>query len=78
MHTDMPAGHAVGALYRYTATEGLSAAVRRGLLTQNGLASFHHAKLALRAAAPMDLVVVLGCPVVQVVEQWLHRLTIDC
>ena len=38
MHTDMAAGHAVGALYRYTAAEGLSAAVRRGLLTQNGLA----------------------------------------
>jgi sugar lactone lactonase YvrE len=38
MHTDMPAAHAVGSLYRYTDEEGLSAPAARGLLTQNGLA----------------------------------------
>jgi len=38
MHMDMPAAHAVGALYRYTAADGLSAPMEPGLLTQNGLA----------------------------------------
>src|SRR5690348_2468377 len=38
MHMDMAAGHAVGSLYRYTSAGGLGAPVRRGLLTQNGLA----------------------------------------
>ncbi len=38
MHMDIPAGHPVGGLYRYTAEEGLSAPALVGLLTQNGLA----------------------------------------
>ena len=38
MHMDMAAAHAVGSLYRYTASDGLSAAIATGLLTQNGLA----------------------------------------
>ena len=38
MHMNMPAAHAVGALYRYTRTGGLSAPQQAGLLTQNGLA----------------------------------------
>jgi sugar lactone lactonase YvrE len=38
MHEDMAAAHAVGALYRYTAAEGLCAPIEKGLLTQNGLA----------------------------------------
>ena len=38
MHTDMPAAHAVGALYRYTHADRLTGPVVRGLLTQNGLA----------------------------------------
>lgn len=38
MHTDMPAAHAVGALYRYCARHGLTGPAQSGLLTQNGLA----------------------------------------
>jgi len=38
MHMDMPAAHAVGELYRYSACEGLAGPVVGGLLTQNGLA----------------------------------------
>jgi sugar lactone lactonase YvrE len=38
IHMDMPAAHAVGSLYRYTAAEGLYGPVEAGLLTQNGLA----------------------------------------
>lgn len=38
MHMDMPAAHPVGALYRYTATDGLGGPMENGLLTQNGLA----------------------------------------
>jgi sugar lactone lactonase YvrE len=38
MHNDIPAGHAVGALYRYTRKEGLTAAAATNLYTQNGLA----------------------------------------
>lgn len=38
MHMDMAAAHAVGSLYRYTASDGLSAAIATALLTQNGLA----------------------------------------
>ena len=38
MHMDMAAAHPVGALYRYTGADGLSAPVVEGLLTQNGLA----------------------------------------
>ena len=38
MHMDMAAAHAVGSLYRYTASDGLSSAIATGLLTQNGLA----------------------------------------
>lgn len=38
MHMDMPAAHAVGGLYRYTARHGLAGPVQEGLLTQNGLA----------------------------------------
>ncbi|MCY7387305.1 MAG: SMP-30/gluconolactonase/LRE family protein [Burkholderiales bacterium] len=38
MHMDMAAAHAVGSLYRYTATSGLSSPIETGLLTQNGLA----------------------------------------
>ena len=38
MHMDMAAGHAVGCLYRYDATAGLSQPVQEGLYTQNGLA----------------------------------------
>jgi len=38
MHMDMPAAHAVGALHRYSAAQGLSAPMEPGLLTQNGLA----------------------------------------
>lgn len=38
MHMDMAAAHAVGALYRFTAAEGLAGPMESGLLTQNGLA----------------------------------------
>ena len=38
MHMDMAAAHAVGSLYQYTASDGLSSAIATGLLTQNGLA----------------------------------------
>jgi sugar lactone lactonase YvrE len=38
MHTDMAAGHRVGALYRYTIADGLTGPTESGLLTQNGLA----------------------------------------
>jgi sugar lactone lactonase YvrE len=38
MHDDMAAAHAVGALYRYTRSSGLSSPFEQGLLTQNGLA----------------------------------------
>ncbi len=38
MHMDMPAAHAVGALYCYDKTQGLIGPVVDGLLTQNGLA----------------------------------------
>ena len=38
MHTDMPAAHAVGGLYRYAANTGLSGPVVDHMLTQNGLA----------------------------------------
>lgn len=38
MHMDMPAAHAVGALYRYDSACGLSSPMVGGLLTQNGLA----------------------------------------
>ena len=38
MHMDMPAAHAVGALYRYDAGGGLAGPLEEGLLTQNGLA----------------------------------------
>jgi sugar lactone lactonase YvrE len=38
MHMDMPAAHAVGALYRYSDREGLAGPFEVGLLTQNGLA----------------------------------------
>jgi sugar lactone lactonase YvrE len=38
MHEDMAAAHAVGAIYRYTMAQGLSAPFEKGLLTQNGLA----------------------------------------
>ncbi|MEP7155751.1 MAG: SMP-30/gluconolactonase/LRE family protein [Betaproteobacteria bacterium] len=38
MHMNMPAAHAVGALYCYTAAGGISAPQERGLVTQNGLA----------------------------------------
>ncbi len=38
MHMDMPAAHAVGALYRFTTSDGLSCPIASGLLTQNGLA----------------------------------------
>jgi sugar lactone lactonase YvrE len=38
MHMDMPGGHAVGELYRYSTKDGLAGPVQGGLLTQNGLA----------------------------------------
>ena len=38
MHTDIPAGHPVGELYRYTHEGGLAGPIVRELLTQNGLA----------------------------------------
>ena len=38
MHMDMPAAHAVGGLFRYTASDGLSRPFVNDLLTQNGLA----------------------------------------
>src|SRR5262245_6252135 len=38
MHMDMPAAHAVGALYRYGGGQGLAGPFQRSLLTQNGLA----------------------------------------
>jgi len=38
MHMDIPAGHAVGALYCYAEPAGLRGPVVEGLLTQNGLA----------------------------------------
>ncbi len=38
MHMDMPAAHAVGGLFRYTVTDGLSRPFVNDLLTQNGLA----------------------------------------
>jgi len=38
MHMDIPAGHAVGALYCYEQPAGLRGPVIEGLLTQNGLA----------------------------------------
>ena len=38
MHMDMPAAHAVGALYRFTTSDGLTCPIASGLLTQNGLA----------------------------------------
>jgi sugar lactone lactonase YvrE len=38
MHTDMPAAHAVGALYRYTRKDGLTGPAATHLYTQNGLA----------------------------------------
>jgi sugar lactone lactonase YvrE len=38
MHTDMAAGRAEGALYRYTAGEGLAGPMEAGLRVQNGLA----------------------------------------
>ena len=38
MHNDIPAGHPVGELYRYTRDDGLTGPVVKGLLTQNGLA----------------------------------------
>jgi sugar lactone lactonase YvrE len=38
MHTDIPAAHAVGALYRYTHEDRLTGPAASGLLTQNGLA----------------------------------------
>ena len=38
MHMDMGAAHAVGALYRYSAREGLARPLEYRLLTQNGLA----------------------------------------
>ena len=38
MHTDMPAGHAMGALYRYDPACGLAGPMESGLKVQNGLA----------------------------------------
>src|SRR5258705_9440166 len=38
MHMDMPAAHAVGALYRYDPAGALAGPLEPGLLTQNGLA----------------------------------------
>ena len=38
MHMDIPAAHAVGSLYRYTAKDGLTGPCEGALLTQNGLA----------------------------------------
>jgi len=38
MHMDMPAAHAVGSLYRYSADGGLHGPVVENLFTQNGLA----------------------------------------
>jgi sugar lactone lactonase YvrE len=38
MHMDMAGAHAVGALYRYCARDGLTGPQEAGLLTQNGLA----------------------------------------
>ncbi len=38
MHMDMPAAHAVGALHRFTTSDGLTCPIASGLLTQNGLA----------------------------------------
>src|SRR5687767_6176902 len=37
MHMDMAAGHAAGALYRYTGASGLTGPYEIGLITQNGL-----------------------------------------
>ena len=37
MHMDIPAGHAVGGLYRYDSTSGITGPVQDGLYTQNGL-----------------------------------------
>lgn len=45
MHMDMPAAHAVGALYRYCARDGLTGPEEAGLLTQNGLAWSPEGKL---------------------------------
>ena len=38
MHTNMPAAHPVGELYRYRGAQGLTGPHERGLYTQNGLA----------------------------------------